>query len=129
MRIWSPYKTYGADEGAALFGDQGYLVITGSGWRAFDPDDQVVAEGKEGGDDGDHIRNFLDCVKSRRRPNADLGTVGHPSSVFCHAGNVAWRVGRQLELDPETELFTGDTEANAMRTRPEYREPWGLPEV
>jgi predicted dehydrogenase len=129
MRIWSPNPTLGADEGAALFGDRGYLVITGSGWRAFDPDDQVVAEGKEGGGDGDHIRNFLDCVKSRRRPNADLETVGHPSSVFCHAGNVAWRVGRQLELDPETELFVGDAEANALRTRPEYREPWSLPEV
>jgi hypothetical protein len=42
---------------------------------------------------------------------------------------VAWRVGRQLTLDAESETFIGDDEANALRTREEYRKPWMLPEV
>ena len=39
------------------------------------------------------------------------------------------RVGRKLVLDPQTEMFLDDKEANALRTRPEYRKPWLLPEV
>jgi hypothetical protein len=71
----------------------------------------------------------IDCVKSRKKPFCDLETVGHPASVLCHAGNISARVGRKLTLDPEAETFLGDKQANALRTRPEYREPWGLPEV
>jgi hypothetical protein len=49
--------------------------------------------------------------------------------VLCHAGNISARVGRKLTLDAETETFADDKEANALRTRPEYRKPWVLPEV
>ena len=49
--------------------------------------------------------------------------------MLCHAGNVAWRLGRSVTLDLETETFVNDAEANAFRTRPEYRKPWLLPEV
>jgi hypothetical protein len=59
----------------------------------------------------------------------DLETVGHPASILCHAGNLSARLGRQLFLDPATETFRDDPEANAMRTRTEYRQPWLLPEV
>jgi hypothetical protein len=75
------------------------------------------------------VRNFLVCVKSRQRPNSDLETVGHPACFLCHAGNVAWRVGRSLEIEPETEAFRDDDEANVLRTRPSYRAPWLLPNV
>jgi hypothetical protein len=49
--------------------------------------------------------------------------------VLCHAGNIAWRTGKKLTFDPQTESFVGDADANALRTRPEYRKPWVLPEV
>lgn len=129
MRVWVPYRYHGDGEGAILYGDQGYIVIANHRWRAFSPDEQVVAEGSGTMDATPHVRNFLDCVKSRNRPNADLATVGHPSSLLCHASNVAWRLGRQVELDAETETFPSDEAANALRTRPEYREPWTLPVV
>lgn len=128
MKIWTPYPYMGEAEGSVLFGDEGYLVIGNTRWRAFTPAGEVIAEGRGNNSGTEHIRNFLDCVKSRQPPNADLETVGHPSSVMCHAGNVAWRTGKQLTLDPETELFDDD-EANALRSRPEYRKPWQLPEV
>lgn len=134
MRIWSPYKMYGLPEGAVIYGDQGYIVIGNDKWFAFDPKDQVVAQGAGSNDGRTHIENFLDCVRSRKKPNADLETVGHPSSMLCHAGNVAWRLGRTVTLDPATELFVttdgaSDEQANQLRTRPEYREPWSLPSV
>lgn len=129
MRVWTPYPYLGESEGAAVFGDQGYIIIGNSRWQAFDSKRQMVAQGSGGNDGTDHIRNFLECVKSRRKSNADLETVGHPSSVLCHAGNVAWRTGHRLVLDPTTEMFVGDAEANALRTRKEYRAPYLLPEV
>jgi hypothetical protein len=129
MRIWAPYRYLNESEGAAIFGDKGYLVLGNRGWKAFGPGNKEIAGGKGENDERAHAQNFLDCIKSRKRPNADLETVGHPSSVLCHAGNISTRLGRKLFLDPTTETFINDKEANAMRTRPEYRKPWVLPEV
>ena len=129
MRIWSAYPEYGLSEGSAVFGDQGYIIIGNNGWQAFDEKGKLV---KEHGGDSDatpHVRNFVECVKSRERPYCDLETVGHPASVLCHAGNISARLGRTLTMDPETELFDGDDEANALRGRPEWREPWSLPKI
>jgi len=129
MRIWAPYHYLGESEGAAVFGDQGYLVISNNGWTAYGNGGGVL--GKGGGDSSEvpHVQNFLDCIKQRKKPNCDLETVGHPASVLCHAGNIAARVGRKLTFNPETETFHDDQEANALRTRPEYRKPWLLPAV
>lgn len=78
--------------------------------------------------DGDatnaHVRNFLDCVKSRQRPNADV-EEGHYTAVMCHLGNIATRLGRSLKWDAEREVFLGDREANQMLSRP-YRKEWKL---
>ena len=129
MRLYTPYPYYGHGEGVIVYGENGYIVIGNSDWKAFDPKNNVLAKGSSDNSGVSHIQNFIDCVKSRKKPNADLETVGHISSVLCHAGNVSWRVGRKLVLDPATEMFVGDDEANRFRTRPEYRKPWVLPEV
>ncbi|HEV7281396.1 MAG TPA: Gfo/Idh/MocA family oxidoreductase [Pirellulaceae bacterium] len=129
MRLWAPYDIHGHSEGAAIYGDQGYLVIGNSGWQAYGPGGKLAAEEKGDSHEAPHVQNFIDCVKSRSKPYCDLETVGHPASVLCHAGNISARVGRKLLLDPESEEFIGDAEANALRTRPEYRKPWELPKV
>jgi predicted dehydrogenase len=71
-----------------------------------------------------HARNFLDCVKSRKRPNADV-EEGHRSAVMCHLGNISTRLGRSLKWDAAKEQVVGDAEANTMLSRP-YRGPWKL---
>lgn len=129
MRVWAPYNYQDEGEGVVLFGDQGLIVIGNGRWRAFGPRHELLAKDSGSNDGETHIENFIECIKTRGRPNADLETVGHPSSLLCHAGNIAWRLGRQLTLDPSSETFIGDAEANALRTRPEYRAPWTLPEV
>jgi len=129
MRIWAPYHYLEMSEGAAVFGDQGYIVIGNSSWKAYGRRNEVLAEGKGGSHEAPHVHDFVECIKSRAKPLCDLETVGHPASVLCHAGNIAARVGRTLAFDAKTESFPGDDEANALRTRPEYRKPWVLPEV
>jgi hypothetical protein len=63
----------------------------------------------------DHVRNFLDCVKSRSEPNAPI-EVGHRSASVCHLGNIAIKLKAKLEWDPAAERFTGrkSDEANAL---------------
>lgn len=129
MRVWTPYHYLGHSEGAAVFGDEGYIVMGNSRWAARSRGGRIIGQGEGGSHEQPHVQNFVDCIKSRNRPYCDLETVGHPASVLCHTGNIAARTGRTLDFDPVTETFRHDEEANMLRTRPEYRRPWGLPEV
>jgi len=72
-----------------------------------------------------HIRNFLDCVKSRQKPAGDI-EIGHKSTATCLIGNVALRTGMKLRWDGTAERFTNSDEANQMLRR-NYRKPWHLP--
>ncbi len=127
MRIWAPYTYHGESEGAAVFGDEGYMIIGNSRWRHYSPKGELVAEDAAGYNLEGHAQNFIDCMHSRQRPAADLETVGSISSMLCHLGNAAWRAGRTLRFDAENYRFVGDEDANQYLTRPEYRAPWKLP--
>jgi predicted dehydrogenase len=70
----------------------------------------------------DHVRNFLDCVKSRKPPVSDLES-GHRTATVCHLANLSLRLGRKLCWDPAKETVVGDAEAEKWLTRP-YRAPW-----
>ncbi len=69
-----------------------------------------------------HARNFLNCIKSRQQPIADLES-GHQVATVCHLTNISMKVGRKLTWDAAGQKVTGDKEAQAMLRRP-YREPW-----
>jgi hypothetical protein len=71
-----------------------------------------------------HVRDFLDCVKSRgqTRANADVACHSH---IACHAANVALFLGRKLKFDPVKNEFIGDDQANRLRSEA-LREPWRL---
>ena len=125
----APYPYLGHTEGAAIFGDQGYLVIGNERWVAYGLRGEELASGRGDSSEVLHVQNFVDCVKTRQRPACDLETVGHAASVLCHAGNIAARVRRNLRLDVASEEFVDDAEANLLRGRGEYRRPWVLPEV
>ena len=129
MRIWNGYPLHGESEGAAVQGDNGYVVIGNRRWRAFDGKGNEVKAETGGDNTVGHAQNFIDCMRSREKPNADLETVGHPSSLLCHLGNAAWRVGHTIQFDPDTYSFPQDALANQYLTRPVYREPWLLPQI
>ncbi len=69
-----------------------------------------------------HVRNFLDCVKSRKRPIADIEDA-HYTNTVCRLGNIAYRVGRRIVWDSGKEQAVGDPEANKLVVG-EYRDPW-----
>ena len=72
---------------------------------------------------GTHARNFVDCIKSRQRPAADVED-GHRTAVACHLANISLRLGgRTLRWDADREEITGDREASEYLVR-EYRKPW-----
>jgi predicted dehydrogenase len=64
-----------------------------------------------------HIQNWLDCIKTRERPNADV-EIGHRSITICHLLNITRELGRKLHWDPSAESFAGDNEANELLDRP-----------
>jgi predicted dehydrogenase len=69
-----------------------------------------------------HVRNFLDCVKSRATPISDLESA-HRVSTMCHLANMSLRVGRRLRWDAVRQTVPDDAEADALLRRP-YRTPW-----
>lgn len=70
----------------------------------------------------DHMRNFVDCVKSRQRTVANP-EVMHHSMTTVHAANICMWLKRSLKFDPVKEEFVGDEEANRLRSRA-MREPY-----
>lgn len=66
----------------------------------------------------DHVRNFLDCIKSRQEPVAPV-EIGHRSASICHLGNIAIKLQSKLKWDPQAERFvdSNSKEANELRSR------------
>jgi hypothetical protein len=71
-----------------------------------------------------HIRDFLDCVKTRAKTRADAD-VACQAHIACHAANIALFLGRKVNYDPVKNEFPGDDEANRLRSEA-LREPWRL---
>jgi predicted dehydrogenase len=112
--------------GDIFYGTEGILAITSyETWQVFFGPKLEKGPGSTGG--GDHYANFVKAVKARdpKVLNADI-EQGHLSSAYCHLGNIAYRLGRKLHVNPSTESFVGDSEADALLTR-EYRAPFVVP--
>jgi predicted dehydrogenase len=72
-----------------------------------------------------HMRNFIDCIKSRQAPICDI-EIGHRSSSAAILGNMALRSGQTVVWDPKAERVTnGNAKAQALVAR-DYRSPWKL---
>jgi predicted dehydrogenase len=102
--------------GSTLWREKGKEVITDSATSPNDPASLYLP----------HMLNFLECVRSRRKTNADIETL-HRSTSAPIIGNIAYRLGRKLRWDRDAEKFIGDSEANVHLTK-QYRKPWHLPE-
>lgn len=122
-RIWAKTGVRREGFGVELVGSKGTLVIDGKGWHVEDGEKK---EAKPSAIDVPHVRNFIDCIKSGKRPNADV-EEGHKSAVLCHLGNMAYRLSRTLRYDATKEAIVGDAEATAMLGR-EYRKGFEVPE-
>ncbi|HOS92417.1 MAG TPA: Gfo/Idh/MocA family oxidoreductase [Armatimonadota bacterium] len=109
---------YEGDEGWVETGDSGEIAVYPESLRA----ELDVPPPVAGTDSMSHVRNFIDCVKSGARPNANVDVMRR-SHIACHAAALSWQLGRKLSIDPATEMFINDDEANRLRFRA-MREPW-----
>jgi predicted dehydrogenase len=106
-----------------FYGDNGLLALTGGGlYTIFDLKGKEVEKGKGPAGDAVHFVNFFDCIRSGKRPNSDI-EEGQKSTLLCHLGNIAYRTGRTLTIDPKTRAILNDKEATSLWGR-EYRKEW-----
>jgi predicted dehydrogenase len=116
--------------GAIFIGTKGQLQILRGDFatemtelKKAAPD--MIVEGP--GENAPHIRNFVQCIKSRKKPNADV-EIGHRSNTVCHLVNMCRELGRRLRWDPEKEKFIDDAEADRLISRPR-RAGYELPRI
>lgn len=123
-----PYWTQNATR-IELYGSELMMTIGrhGGGWQVTTSGGKVVEQMYGRFPDAPHQQNFIDCVKARKRPNADVETL-HNSVALVHLGNIAHRVGnRKLRFDAKTERFIDNAEANKLVKRT-YRKKYEIPE-
>ncbi len=126
---------YGRSYGLAFVGNDATLVIDRDSWELFSEwDDEnkrpkVPAEPKHTGVDSheDHIKNFLECMKSRQDPNCTIEN-GRLVATYAHAGNIALKTNSRLVWNEPYKSFDNNAAATALIT-PTYRKPWVLPDL
>ena len=128
----------GLDRGIIFYGEKGSLDTGGDSYKVYDLAGKLVSEVKsldnnaklQGrniespnlGMDNLHVMDFLNAIKNNRRPNCDVET-GFKSVVAMQLGNISWRVGRDLKIDPANGHIIGDNEAQKLWSR-EYEKGW-----
>ncbi|GEO11895.1 Gfo/Idh/MocA family protein [Segetibacter aerophilus] len=126
---------YGRTYGLAFVGNDATLVLDRSSWELFPEYDnakkttKVPAMPKQTGADSqaEHMKNFLECVKSRKDPNCTIEN-GRLVAAYAHMANIALRTNSRLVWNENDRNFGKNDAANAL-IMPKYRKPWSLPKV
>jgi hypothetical protein len=115
--------------GVEWSGTEGTIILNDEGWEIKAERKQANLDNQKKTGSGDprpaHVRNFLQCVKSRQQPVLNLQVAHHVSTV-AHLGNIAYRTGQKLHWDASNERFAGDRKADQL-LGVKYRKPWSLP--
>ena len=112
-----------------IYGSEQLMIVGrhGGGFVVEKNDSQTVEKVLGEAGDSEHYRNFIACLRSRAKPNADI-SIAHASNVIAHMSNIAHRVGNvALRYDAATGRFDRD-DANAM-IKPVYRKGYEIPET
>jgi hypothetical protein len=111
-----------------FFGERGWIDVSRTASAASDPELLREVTARAGSlklpRSTNHHDNFIQCIRSRERPIADV-EIGHRSTTVCNLGNIAMLLDRPLRWNPEREEFVDDVVANRLRSR-SMRGPWSL---
>jgi predicted dehydrogenase len=149
-RYYNARGEWDQPNGIAFYGTEATLIAERIGWEIFpEPDTPPMGRLRAGGATGEavpappsrkrapsvkrmwenveeptkaHALNFVECVRSRKPPNADI-EIGHRGTSVALLGNIAMKTGKKLHWDAKKEEFTGASDASAMLTR-NFRKPW-----
>lgn len=112
--------------GIELRGEKGAIYVDDQGYKIYDPERKLVESDKLSRGDDEHVKNFLDAVRSGTALNMDI-EEGHKSTMFCHLANMACRTGQPLTVDPSNGRPLDNAAAAALWSS-EYRDGW-MPKV
>lgn len=140
MRYYNMRSTEDRPHGMAFYGTKGTVFADRIGYEIYPVEGRLTGNPAEGkvappstadliqrksvntsDTTGLHTANFIQSVRNRRQPFADV-LVGHRATLIGHLGNIAFKTGRKLHWDGETESFRGDTAANHLLHRESRRE-------
>ncbi len=116
-------------QGATWYGENGWIHVDRSKLTAENP---AVLEEKIGEDEihlyrsADHVRNFIECIKSREE-TITPAEIAYRSISVALLGEIAMLTGQKLNWDPEKEVFINNINANRLLSRP-FRGSWSLTE-
>lgn len=116
--------------GVEWHGTEGNLILNDTGWevrtepkRARTPSLRKASNGVD--PRFAHVRNFLDCMGTRKAPVLNLD-VAHRVSTWAHLGNIALRSDEKIGWDADAERVVGSRQADRL-VGVKYRRPWSLP--
>lgn len=112
-----------------IYGTEGVMFLgrQGGGWQVFGPGGEILAQSGGVHSEMEHHLNFIECVRSRKRPSGTLEQA-HLSASLVHFANISYRTGnKQLITDGQNEKFIDNDEANQLLKR-EYRDKYTIPE-
>jgi predicted dehydrogenase len=132
-------KIEGADRGIIFYGENGSLDTGGNSYKVYDLNGKLVTEVKPEAVETDnlqgrntaspsltmdslHVADFLDAIRNNRRPNCDV-EAGYKSVLAMQLGNISWRVGRDLSIDPKNGHIIDDQNAQNLWSRT-YEKGW-----
>jgi predicted dehydrogenase len=128
--LWTQYATR-----IEFYGTEGLMLLGrhGAGWQVFTRPvrwmPQVAAEEPGRFPDVNHKANFLECIRSREKPAADVED-GHRTAALIHLANISYRLGGvKLDFDSASERISGHSEANRFLKRDAARQPYAIPEL
>jgi hypothetical protein len=126
----------GKERGSLVYGTEGVMLLDGNDYTVFDKNKKKVKEVK-GNISADptntisasgvdleriHFTNFIESIRGKAQPNSPI-VEGHKSVTMLHLGNIAWRVGRQLNIDPANGHILHDSDAMKFWSR-KYEPGW-----
>jgi predicted dehydrogenase len=132
-RYYNSRGEWDQPNGIAFYGTEGTIFAERIGWEAFPEPatprrkpQKIVKRQWENNEEPTkaHAANFVECVRSRTAPNADI-EIGHRSTSVALLGNIAYKTGKKLHWDAKKEDFVGASDASALLGRA-LRKPWDL---
>ena len=116
--------------GNIFYGSKGYVAMNGyDSYKSWLGEEQEPGPHAQAG--GNNWRNFIDCVKSRKKQDLNAPVEeGYLSTTLLHLANASYRVGRTLNFDPAKQEVIGDEEAARILRDGDrgYRAPYVVPE-
>ena len=125
-RSCNGFRTEGLARGVTFHGENGSVLIDDHAYTVYDQKMKVVKKVEDKAEqstidttgpgdrlDAFHMDNFIDCMRSRKTPNANI-EEGQRSVMLCHLANIAYRVGHTLTCDPKNGHIVNDPKAQAL---------------